>query len=176
MARTKATGLLMPVRGSDPKYLPWSAATGALVPGILGQANTVEGTGQADDESDDAYVGFETTVIAIPAWPRPAGTYGIAGGHQNEYSTYPRVVYTQANPKYVQVLLPNPLGDDATGLPEEDLEFYSVSASDSIKYLRGPISFAFGRTNLAHEVNQVMGDNDTSATGATGVWSIAGRA
>lgn len=117
----------------------------------------------------------EWGAVPVPAFPREAVRF--FAGHETEFTTLPMHAYTQANPRYQQVVFPEPMGDDASGLPEEDSAVYSVSASDSAMWNRGraPVDEA-QKANLAHQANLIMSDTEQSATGATGVWSIAGRA
>ena len=189
MAQTKATGLLMPkvpdgqtrrppVTAGSPGYIPAYASTG-------GRVATDQPLGaidlQSDLEEDDTYGSVEVGVVAIPHFPREARMF-FAGHGAKAIPIKELHTYTHQAPKYAQVLLPGLLGDDATGLPEEEVftdEVASVSASEGAKFggnIRGSaIPSEMTRGTQAHQANQIMSDAETSPTGATGVWSITGR-
>jgi len=188
MATTKATGLIMPdaVAGTPGHITPRLAIAGH--PGYLevgattlSQPGLPEGDAATFQPEDDEMLGgFETGAVAIPHFPRGAAGNRNAA-HHFELSTVIRSRYTQSNPRYYHVVMPTPLEDGATGLPDPlDDEVYSVSASEGEKdgYPHGGQGQAAAearKSNLAHEVDQVMSDSEVSATGATGVWSFAGR-
>ena len=182
MASSTATGLIMPkgVTGAQggeganehPGYTPWRAGTTLTQPGPAeGDTNLLE-TDPVDDENLSS---VEVGVIAVPAFPSGAGPLS-SPAHAFQFSTNPRVGYIMNNSKYVGKVLPTALGDTSSGLLEpDDDEFYSDSASYAEHDLVQAAKEMRNAGSGAHQVNQIMSDTETSATGATGVWSIAGR-
>jgi hypothetical protein len=190
VVQSKATGLIMPKARFDtpghinptyaianhPGYLSVGAAL-LLQPGLPeGDAATFQ------PEDDEMLGGFETGAVAIPHFPRGAAGNASQGHDALRVSTAVLsggIVYGSA--AQYQRLLPTPAEDATSGLPDPlDDEVYSEAASVTGRYSyphagTGPPAAEARKSNLAHQVDQVLGDSEPSASGATGVWSIAGR-
>jgi hypothetical protein len=174
-----ATGLIMPalpdgqykrpaVSAGSPNYIPWRAGTEMVQPGHpLGDAAVT----QPDALDDEMLSSVEVGVVAIPHFPRERWTINFA----HHWEAVPRVKYTQQAAQYTNVILPEPVGDQySAGLPPEGDEVFSQSDSEG-EYDATPTPIEARPARPAHQVNQVMSDSEVSESGATGVWSIAGR-
>jgi hypothetical protein len=190
VAQSKATGLLMPrsltgtVGRISPTYAianhPGYLSVGAA---LLLQPGLPEGdTATVQPEDDEMLGGFETGAVAIPHFPRGAAGNAVQAHDALRVTSVVLsggIVYGSA--AQYQRLLPTPAEDATSGLPDPlDDEVYSEAASVTARYSyphagTGPPAAEARKSILAHQVDQVLGDSEPSASGATGVWSIAGR-
>jgi hypothetical protein len=196
MTLTQSTGLIMPkplVGAKGGKlwlndtlypagYVPVNPSRGLLQPGAPFDDATVT---QPDALDDEMYESGEVAAVAVPHFPKEAARFifvddpssgSVTGSGAGSGPGSPMVSYTMNNPRYAQVMLPDPLDDTSIGLPEGDNEMFSVSASDERHWSTALSPGEATKTGTAsHEVDQWLNDRDLSMSGATGIWSIAGR-